>query len=125
MNLKDKVQQGKLGDVRLLLGVVVGVILLCVMFFLIRASNSSEVVAASPAEETSTVVTPEAQTTAPEEELATEAGVGFDETGSYYIYDPGQPEIEPGKPTQRTPEERERLLREMAQSMPEGETLVY
>jgi hypothetical protein len=123
-NLGDKSHEAKLGDVRLLIGVGAGVVLLCIMFFLIRASSSPEVAPPSPTGETA-VVAPQAQTIEPEEGTAAEGVVGESWSYDVYDYDMGQSESVTGVPAQRTPEEQERLLREMANDIPEGETLVW
>lgn len=109
---KDRARRGHFGDLRLL-GLAGGIVLMCVLSFLLKSSEPPEAAPATPVEESAAFAPPILVEAVGEQDLL-ESGYGGLELD--------EPEA---ISTVRTPEQRERLLREMARNIPEGETLVW
>lgn len=115
---KEKARRGYYGDLRLL-GLSAGFVLLCILSVLLRSEEA-------PLMATNTVVE-EAIVFAPPIIAATEEKQGLTEAGfvepAYYGM-----ELDDSlatDPVERTPDQQERLLREMAENIPKGETLIW
>ena len=106
------------GDMRLL-GLGAGLVLLCFLGFMLQWQKGPE--SESPAStEQSAILAASANQNEADETTAVETSFAEGEHfGSEYV-NAAAPII-----PKRTPEEHKRLMREMAQNIPEGETLIY
>ncbi len=106
------------GDLRLL-GLGVGLVLLCLLGFMLQQQRGPE--PESPASiEQSAILAASANQNEADETTAVETSFA---EGKYF----GSEHVKATAPVipKRTPEEHKRLMREMAQNIPEGETLIY
>jgi len=113
-SFKDRIRLGHFGDLRLL-GVSAVILLLCVVGFLLRSMESDSAIPAATAEQS----------------MASTSPVLFDEEDAQKAFDGGEysefehAATDPKSPIERTPEEQELTLREMAENIPEGEIILW
>ena len=107
----------RFGDLRLL-GLSVGLTLLCILGIVFSPTTLTE---------HSVDTTVDTQVAAPLEPVAAPVGDALIETNSYGHYTQPRKDMDIEAPPlgHRTPEERDRLLREMGENMPEGEVLIW
>jgi len=114
----ERARKGRYGDLRLL-GLSAGFVLLCVLSLVFRPEDAN-MRASNPSLEEAAVFTPPVFAATAEEQNLTETA--FDQP----IYEGMElDDALATRPAERTPEQRERLLREMAEDIPEGETLIW
>lgn len=109
---------GHFGDLRLL-GLSAGIALLCILCVLIMPGELSEPETVVNIEEAVAYTPPALAGAADERDFAEST---FDEPA---YYDLEEMEASDTVARGRTPEERERLMREMARNIPEGQTLIW
>jgi hypothetical protein len=119
LGFKEKARRGHFGDLRLL-GLSAGLVLLMILVGLFQSGDASTVAANPALEEAAVSAPPVFSSTA--EEAPNIAVSTFDEF-EYSGMDPDD-SLAIG-PDERTHEQREQLRREMAEDIPEGETLIW
>jgi len=120
LGFKEKARRGHYGDLRLL-GLSAGLVLLIILVGLLQSGDASMVTANTTAlNETAVTAPPVFAATA--DETPTTAASAIDE----FVYSGMDLDDSLAvNPDERTHEQREQLRREMAENIPEGETLVW